>query len=186
MRARIEESVIVRGATRRDAEGIAQARIGGWRAAYRGIVPDAFLDDMSVEADLERMNAWAWNAESAPHWVCEVDGRVVGWASMLMPARDASLGEDVAEIVACYVRPALWGRGLGRRLITTALDAARSLEKTALVLWVLADNAPAQRFYHRLGFTLDGARKVESHIPGVMLDVVRMRRSLDSGQVNGE
>ena len=81
---------------------------------------------MSVEADLERMNAWAWNAESAPHWVCEVDGRVVGWASMLMPARDASLGEDVAEIVACYVRPALWGRGLGRRLITTALDAARS------------------------------------------------------------
>ena len=186
MRARIEESIIVREATHRDAEGIARARIEGWQAAYRGIVPDSFLDDMSIEADLERMNAWAWDSKSSPHWVCEVDGRVVGWASLLISARDASLGKDVAEIAACYVRPALWGRGLGRLLMTTALEAARGLEKTALVLWVLAENARAQRFYRRLGFTLDGARKAESHIPGVMLEVVRMRRSLDSREVNGE
>ena len=84
---------------------------------------------MSVEADLERMNAWAWDSKSAPHRVCEVDGRAVGWASMLIPARDASLGKDVVEIAACYVRPALWGHGLGRRPATTALDAARSLRR---------------------------------------------------------
>ena len=132
MTARPEESTIIREATPLDAEGIARARVEGWQAAYRGIVPDAFLDEMSVEADLERMKGWSWESETVPQWVCEVGGQVVGWACMLMPARDASLGDDVAEIAACYVRPAFWGRGLGRLLMTTALEAARSIEKSAV------------------------------------------------------
>lgn len=186
MTARPEEFTIIREATPLDAEGIARARVEGWQAAYRGIVPDAFLDEMSVEADLERMKGWSWESETVPQWVCEVGGQVVGWACMLMPARDASLGDDVAEIAACYVRPAFWGRGLGRLLMTTALEAARSIEKSAVVLWVFADNARAQRFYRRQGFTLDGARRAESQVPGVTLDVVRMQRVLDSQEDNVE
>ena len=77
---------------------------------------------------------------------------MVGWASLLISARDASLGKDVVEIAVCYVRPALWGRGLGRLLMTTALEAARGLEKT---LWSsgFSRKTRAQRL-SSTGFTL--------------------------------
>ena len=38
----------VRHANESDASAIARVRAESWRAAYRGIVPDAFLDGMDV------------------------------------------------------------------------------------------------------------------------------------------
>jgi len=174
----LKEASTIRVATRSDAEGIARTRVEGWQSAYRGIMPDAFLDSMSVAADLERMASWAWDEGGTSQWVSEVDGEIVGWACMIIPARDESLGDDVAEIAACYVRPTVWGGGHGHRLMTEALDAARKHGVTEVILWVLEDNAQAQHFYTRQGFEHDGARKLEDHLPQMPLAVVRMRQLL--------
>ena len=43
----------VRRATPEDARAISEVQIAGWRHAYRGIVPDAMLDELDVEAGAE-------------------------------------------------------------------------------------------------------------------------------------
>ena len=57
-----------------------------------------------------------------------------------------------------------------------AFDKARSLGKTALVLWVLADNANAIKFYRKLGFNENGERREFNY--GKVLDSIRMRKDL--------
>ena len=44
---------VLRPAFEDDAHAIAQLRVDAWRATYRGMIPDAYLDAMSVEASTE-------------------------------------------------------------------------------------------------------------------------------------
>ena len=73
----MKRALVIRGAISGDGEGIARTRVEGWQSAYRGIMPDAFLDAMSVASDLERMVSWDWDDKGVPQWVCEVDGEIV-------------------------------------------------------------------------------------------------------------
>ena len=44
----------IRAAAPDDAGEVEQLRVAGWQTAYRGIVPDAFLDSMRVDAEHRR------------------------------------------------------------------------------------------------------------------------------------
>ena len=57
-----------------------------------------------------------------------------------------------AFISLVLVDPRERGRGLGRTLVTRALDVARSRGCTACALEVTDGNAAAQALYHALGF----------------------------------
>ena len=48
----------VRAATPDDARGIAEVHVAGWRWAYRGQMPDALLDSLSVEDRAEKRRVW--------------------------------------------------------------------------------------------------------------------------------
>ena len=60
-----------------------------------------------------------------------------------------------------YVRPDLWGHGIGARLV----GHAKALQPSGLQLWTFESNSGARRFYERLGFTAvertDGAGNEE-------------------------
>jgi ribosomal protein S18 acetylase RimI-like enzyme len=59
-----------------------------------------------------------------------------------------AIGEDAAEIDSLYVTPAGRGRGIGARLVESALAAGG-----CDVNWILADDeGPARALYERLGF----------------------------------
>lgn len=65
---------------------------------------------------------------------------------------------DEAELHLLAVDPLCRGRGLGRLLVTAALDSihAQGLKKT--VLWTQPAMLPAQRLYESLGFKRAAAR----------------------------
>src|SRR5215831_1657889 len=86
-------------------------------------------------------------------------------AGSLTPAGRAG---DVGELYALYLLPAWWSAGVGRALMTSVLDTLRSHRYRRVVLWVLADNARARRFYERAGFTLDGGTNVLTGLGGVL------------------
>jgi len=44
----------VRRAVAGDAQAIAKVQVKGWHAAYRGLVPDAFLDTFTIKARTAR------------------------------------------------------------------------------------------------------------------------------------
>ena len=74
----------------------------------------------------------------------------------------------VGELYALYVAPAWWSTGTGRALMGHVLTALGADGYPRAILWVLADNARARRFYERAGFTPDGSTNVITGLGGVL------------------
>lgn len=83
----------------------------------------------------------------------------------LTPAGQAG---QVGEVYALYVTPAWWSTGAGRSLMGEALAALEADGYQRAVLWVLAANNRARRFYERAGFTTDGESNILAGLGGVL------------------
>jgi GNAT superfamily N-acetyltransferase len=165
--------VVCRPAAPADLTAIATVRIRSWQAAYRGIVPQDYLDSLSVVAEVERRRGRPLDGQH----VAEAAGSVVGWLSV-GPYR-ADEGEDVpgpscGEVGAIYTLPEVWGRGVGRALMAYGLGELRRLGLHPVLLWVLAANERARRFYEKVGFSSDGL-VVGFEVGGATLPEVRYR-----------
>jgi ribosomal protein S18 acetylase RimI-like enzyme len=79
--------------------------------------------------------------------------------------RDADAPPGTGEIRALFVSAEQWRTGVGRALVTAALDRLAAMGYTRATLWSLRDNGRANLFYERLGFSLDGA--TQERFPGV-------------------
>ncbi|WP_274918939.1 GNAT family N-acetyltransferase [Streptomyces sp. WZ-12] len=169
-----------------DVDAVAEVRVRGWRSAYRGLMPPAYLAALSVAEDAERRREWfARRRPEAWELVAERSGKVVGWLAA-GPARDPDLapggGElsgrsPAAELLALYVAPPLIGTGVGRALLAAGTARARARGFGALSLWVVRGNARAQRFYERAGFAPDGAERSDD-VAGWRVPELRYRRPL--------
>jgi GNAT superfamily N-acetyltransferase len=145
----------IRRATPEDARSVAEVHVGSWRHAYRGLLPDEYLDRLSVD-DREAMWREAFGEPASGAFVAEAGDRIVGFASF-GPSRDEDASADIGEIPAIYVEPSVLGAGVGRELISAATDALRERGYRRATLWVLEANERARRFYEKAGWTWDGA-----------------------------
>lgn len=162
-----------------DAPAIADVHVRSWRQAYRGIVPDAVLDGLSVE---RRTAFWRESlAQGAPEvWVAEdaAEG-IVGWVAFAA-SRDADAAPGTGEVRAIYVLEGFWSAGVGRALWSTARLRLAEGGFSSATLWVLAENARAIRFYRAAGFGPaggPGSHKQSAH-GGAVLHEVRYAASL--------
>ncbi len=135
-----------------DAAAIAALHAESWRAHYRGILPDAYLDG---EVLAERQAAWR-NALGAPRagQVVMVATQQTVLAGFVAIVRDGEPDFD-AEIENLHVLPRLCGQGLGRRLLGEAVGRLAAAGVASACLWVYDANHAAMRFYRRLGGTAD-------------------------------
>lgn len=164
---------MIRPARLGDADAIAAVWLRAWRSAYRGLVPGAVLDALSLD---ERRELWRGRlARGEPALVAEQDGRVAGYCRVLRPSRDADAASGTAEIASLYVDPR--GLGVGGALLRAALAELRADGWRAATLWVFARNDAAHRFYARFGFSPDGARGFDD---GTGLGEIRLRAELGS------
>jgi GNAT superfamily N-acetyltransferase len=152
----------IRRALADDALGVATVHVRSWQAAYRGLLPDAYLDQLDIEA---RRVGWARTIEETD-WprsgtlvATEANANVAGFAH-IGPARDDDLDAAVVgELAAIYALPEVWGSGVGRRLMAAAVNVLRDAAFSDAILWVLDGNDRAQRFYEMGGWVTDGAAK---------------------------
>ena len=168
--------VTIRAATLDDSRAIAEIHVAGWRFAYRGQMPDAFLDSLSVDEREAQRRKWFETPPKPEHrtWVAVAeDGRIAGFA-ISGPERAKEPAAGVAEIYAIYVDPARIGSGLGRALMERAVGDLRTRGFVDVVLWVLDTNEHARRFYEAAGMAADGGTKRAS-FGGVELTEVRYR-----------
>jgi GNAT superfamily N-acetyltransferase len=147
----------IREATTMNADAIAEVHVTTWRAAYRGILPAAYLDSLSVGIRADR---WYRSlvAGQPRVLVADVDGAIVGWIAF-GPCRDADKDASWGEVEALYVLPAYWGNGVGRRLMECARRKLTEAGYTDVLLWVLAENGRARAFYSQVGFENDGTSR---------------------------
>ena len=147
----------VRPATPDDAEGIETVRIATWKACYRGIVPDDYLDSLAVKSSrVAGLRTAIERAEVGGSLVAVAGSRTIG-IGYAGPPQDGRLQKGIGEIHAVYVQPDWQGRGVGRALIERLTTGLRALGYHSAVLWTLRDRGATRRFYEANGWQVDGA-----------------------------
>ena len=170
--------MLVRPATLDDARGIASVQVHAWRAAYTGIVPREFLDNLSVD---ERESRWRTNLAGMEAMTCVAEDPtgVIGWASV-GPCRDEDATPELGELWAIYVAPERWRGGVGRALWTWGRARLAERGSRDIVVWVLEANHAARRFYETLGFRAAPDRTRMLEIGGARIREVRLRGAWSS------
>jgi GNAT superfamily N-acetyltransferase len=155
---------------------VARVHVGSWQAGYRGLLPDAYLDGLRAEDRAQRYDFASDDVRAPATMVAMDDGRICGFATT-SPARDSDV-QECGELCALYVDPEWWGRGVGAMLIAAARVRLVEQGFRSAVLWLLAGNARAERFYRIGGWAPDGMRRTDT-MWGVTVDEGRWRRDLD-------
>ena len=160
-----------------DAPAIAQVHVATWQAAYRGQLPDAFLDALDVH---QRETMWRrlLADPSRTTLVMRSDAGVTGFCDV-GPSRDADSLVHTAELYSIYLLPSWWGGGHGTRLLQAALACLQEQGHADVICWVLHTNQRALDFYAHHQFQSDGAEKTDM-AGGLSFRELRLRRSLSS------
>ncbi len=125
-----------------------------WRAAYRGIVPDDYLDGLSYE-ESERLWQDAIATGGGSVFVAEDGGEIFGFASGGPRERfSRELREYEGELQSVYVLPSHKRTGAGRRLVGAVARHLAEQHVNSMLLWVFTENRPARLFYESLGGTV--------------------------------
>ena len=165
----------IREARTADAKAIAEVTDAAWRVAYRGLLPDAILDNLSAK---DRTNRWRRRIAERL-WqtlVLEREGRVIGFVACGASGdEDASQGRG-GEVFALYLSPEEWRRGHGSALMDAALRSLREEGYTEVTLWALDGNERGRRFYEAAGFEADGGIKLVVRSDGTEMRETRYRR----------
>jgi ribosomal protein S18 acetylase RimI-like enzyme len=165
----------IRHAQLGDADRLGAIQVCAWQAAYRGVMPDAYLDELNAD-------------DRAAHWRRQVlallpgqrlkvvvdDGVVVGFAAA-GPEHDGRAA--VGELYAINLDPPVWGRGFGRALLRDMTAELAGLGYREAVLWVVPQNDRARRFYESEEWRDDHVRR-EDEVFGVVVPEMRYRRPL--------
>ncbi|MEM5018438.1 GNAT family N-acetyltransferase [Metabacillus indicus] len=150
-------------------------------AAYRGIrleglksSPEAFGSSYEEEllytidffkARLDAEHTFTFGA---------FDGDALAGVVTLVPETKAKL-KHKASIFAMFVSPAYRGKGIGRKLMKSAIKHAGQLEDTEqLQLSVVSSNQSARHLYSSLGFSVYGYEKRALKANGIYFDEEHM------------
>jgi ribosomal protein S18 acetylase RimI-like enzyme len=140
----------IRAAGPEDAETVALLHADSWRRHYRGAYADSFLDG-DIVAD--RRAVWSSRLAAPANRLtvlAQDDAGPVGFAHVVFDDDDR-WGSLVDNLHVAHHRRRT---GIGTALLTRAAEAVvERATGRSMYLWVLEQNADAQRFYRALGST---------------------------------
>jgi ribosomal protein S18 acetylase RimI-like enzyme len=109
--------------------------------------------------------------EGHPRYVALAGERVVGWCDVHPGDRVTTAHSGVLGI---GVVPEFRGRGIGRALLGTVLEKARSSGLTRVELTVRQDNRRAIALYEKLAFVREGVKRNAMRVDGKYWNLVCM------------
>jgi ribosomal protein S18 acetylase RimI-like enzyme len=168
----VSSSLAVRPARVEDVAQMARVNVRCWQETYRGLMPDAVLDDPGFLAVRERFWTAALTGERYREnrvAVAERDGELIGIA-MSGPPLDAAAAW-ARQLYVLYVYAADHGTGAGPALLEAVVDP-----EEPVALWVADPNPRAQAFYRKHGFVADGTARFEDGVREI-----RMVRGVQHG-----
>lgn len=144
--------MIIRPMRIEDSAGIARVHVTTWQTTYQGIVPDDYLNSLSIE---KREQHWIHNLSTTPADVSgyvaenESNGEIAGFIRG-GKTRNPELPYR-GELYAIYILQNYQRRGLGRLLIEALVKDLIKVGISDMLLWVLEANHASRRFYEALG-----------------------------------
>jgi ribosomal protein S18 acetylase RimI-like enzyme len=154
--------VRIRCAAPDDVEAIAEFQTTCWREAYAGLVPQDYLDRVTVT---DRVRRWRHRLATGERQIALALAAdylvgVISWSP-------TGPTEPSTELQSLYVGADHRGRGVAQALVSYAIG-----DRPAR-LWVFEGNHRAQAFYAKLGFVVDGGRMVDPDTGLLELRLVR-------------
>ena len=139
-----------------------------WRAAYRGSLPQGYLDCLPT-------GKWVPYLEQAGRESLLLrDGEIIVGTASCCASRFPEL-PGWGEIVSIYLLPEYWGKGYGKLLFSAVVEQLEAMGCRDIFLWVLEGNQRARAFYERMGFHHSGTY-VEDEIGGMPVRELQYRR----------
>ncbi|WP_312642262.1 GNAT family N-acetyltransferase [Hydrogenoanaerobacterium sp.] len=142
-------NIEIKRATVGDADAISKIHAASWKKAYRGIIPQKYLDDLKDNFWVPAFEDWIGNEIFTVYLIC-ADDVPIG-CTAYGKARDSKM-PNWGEIVSVYMHPDYYGKGYGRRLFDFVLSCIKQDGYRNCYLWVLKENLTARRFYEKSGF----------------------------------
>ena len=150
-------NITVRLAKPDDAYERAVCHVSSWRSAYKGIVPDEVLDNLSVEEQAEKFKKNIETFKEISFYSAIYENKIIGHF-VSSKSRDEDK-PNAGEIIGFYMIEEFWGKGYGREMMDFAINELKSAGYNEIILWTLEDNGRARRFYEKCGFIFDGTKK---------------------------
>ncbi len=165
--------IALRPAAPADASAVAEIHVRAWQEGYRGLLPDEYLDGLHPEDRAARYQ-FDGSDPARPATTVAIEG-----STILGFATTGPSGEDdrVGELLALYVDPPEWGRGVGRSLLGAARVTLFERGFDEALLWTLVGNRRAVLVYETDGWASDGTRR-RDEVWGITVDQIRYRRHL--------
>ena len=154
----LDLSTSIRPARPGDEAELANAHLHSWREAYKGLLPQSYLDDLPLTFK-NRKNAWLQKINEPEKFILQVAESkygIVGFAC-LQSARDEDR-KEYAEVSAIYLLEKFKGKGIGFKLLASGLKQIQQRGFNKAYCWVLEGN-PTVKFYEKSGARFDGTAK---------------------------
>ena len=148
---------IIRKAVPEDAYEYSACHISSWRSAYKGIVPDEILNNLSLEERAEKFKQNLQEFKDVLYYCPIYEGKIIG--KLIISKSHDEDKPNACEVGAIYLIEEFWGKSYGRQMMNFAIDMLRNMGYNEIFLWVLEENSRARRFYEKCGFSFDGAKK---------------------------
>lgn len=161
---------LIRQATENDAKEIAEIIVSGWQTAYRGIIANEFLDNMSVE---KMTKNWEQNIKTQDEnnkiCVYEDENNVL---AVIRFGKADNLQSKNGEIHVLYVKPEIKRNGIGTKLVEYAKEKLIKQGYKKMEIWCAKENKPSIEFYIKMGGKLENNRI--ANINGVKIEEVEL------------
>ncbi len=147
----VSSELVIRSALVADVETIARIYVESSNAGFGDLEPKRVLDSGRVER---------WRVDLAaplPHrwWVAIRKGTIVGFTG-IGPSRDP-IDPTLGELDTIAVEQSQWRTGVGRALMSQALEFLSADGYREAILWTLANYPRAAAFYQSTGWRPNGA-----------------------------
>jgi phosphinothricin acetyltransferase len=143
---------------------------------YNAAIPGRRATADTEPVSVDSRGPWfaAHSPATRPIWAADLEGTLVGWLSFQSfygrPAYHAT-----AEL-SVYVAPGHQGRGVGRVLLSAAVERAPTLGLRTLLGFIFGHNTPSLRLFESLGFQPWGRLPRVAELDGVERDLVILGR----------
>lgn len=134
-----------------DIPAVAEIHRVCWQVAYRGLLPQTYLDSLTLESFERRWTNGIKVNDDVVRLLALEKKTPIGFIVGLENRTPEKCPEATGEAWALYVHPDHWRKGAGKFLLEKFQESMRQKGHKRIFLWVLGSNLRGRKFYESVG-----------------------------------